>query len=174
MKYAFIVIFLNICNLLYSQKINTSIGIYKDTIRNKDYRVKEITVINNTDEEYLTWVSSYPVSHLPNYGKIRQYFTTHYVDFHLLVLVYENLLSTNSLCCIGKTFIKNIPPKHSFKYLLKDFRAYKKQWKERLVIIKRKEVEKFLNINFADEWFYGEDKVLVNPRLIFFDRPPYP
>lgn len=174
MKYVIIVIFLHISSLLYSQKISTSVNIYKDTVRNETYKVKEFTITNNTDDEYLTWVSAYPSSDLPDYGKIRRYFTAHYVDFHLLVLIYENLLTANGLYCIGKTFIKAIPPRHSFKYLLKDYNKYKKQWKERLVIIKREKVEKTLNVHFSDDWFYKDDEVVVKPRLVFFDLPANP
>lgn len=163
-------IILCICCNIKAQTNDTVpfVNIYTKEV--KCSHIYKYKIINNSAEDYLTWLSAYPVSTFSKEMKIRCYFAQQHGDFNLFSLIYEELLKRNSLKVIGTNFIKRIPQGKSFTYKIKGYDDFKEQWLEHLVILKRKDVEEYIKFRFLDDWFYKGEKIDVNPQKVFLKR----
>ncbi len=150
MKIKIIILFLAF--LFYAVTLNAQNQIRIDTISvnyfNGITKKKEIIDIyqikNDSDEDYLTWVSLAPINNRTNTKLIRDYFIKTKGDYNLIGMMNDDLLTLNSMCEIGYTFLKDIPPSETFSYFVAKNRIESRFYRERIVIIKKKEVERYL------------------------------
>lgn len=148
MKIKIIILFLAF--LFYAVTLNAQNQIRIDTISvnyfNGITKKKEIIdiyqITNDSDEDYLTWVSLAPINNRTNTKLIRDYFIKTKGDYNLIGMMNDNLLTLNSMCEIGYTFLKDIPPNETFSYFVAKNRIESRFYRERIVIIKKKEVER--------------------------------
>ena len=152
MKIKIIILFLAF--LFYAVTLNAQNQIRIDTISvnyfNGITKKKEIIdiyqITNDSDEDYLTWVSLAPINNRTNTKLIRDYFIKTKGDYNLIGMMNDNLLTLNSMCEIGYTFLKDIPPSETFSYFVAKNRIESRFYRERIVIIKKKEVERYLKM----------------------------
>ena len=152
MKIKIIILFLAF--LFYAVTLNAQNQIRIDTISvnyfNGITKKKEIIDIyqikNDSDEDYLTWVSLAPINNRTNTKLIRDYFIKTKGDYNLIGMMNDDLLTLNSMCEIGYTFLKDIPPSETFSYFVAKNRIESRFYRERIVIIKKKEVERYLKM----------------------------
>ena len=145
MKIKIIILFLAF--LFYAVTLNAQNQIRIDTISvnyfNGITKKKEIIDIyqikNDSDEDYLTWVSLAPINNRTNTKLIRDYFIKTKGDYNLIGMMNDDLLTLNSMCEIGYTFLKDIPPSETFSYFVAKNRIESRFYRERIVIIKKKE-----------------------------------
>ena len=125
MKIKIIILFLAF--LFYAVTLNAQNQIRIDTISvnyfNGITKKKEIIdiyqITNDSDEDYLTWVSLAPINNRTNTKLIRDYFIKTKGDYNLIGMMNDNLLTLNSMCEIGYTFLKDIPPSETFSYFVR-------------------------------------------------------
>lgn len=140
MKIKIIILFLAF--LFYAVTLNAQNQIRIDTISvnyfNGITKKKEIIDIyqikNDSDEDYLTWVSLAPINNRTNTKLIRDYFIKTKGDYNLIGMMNDNLLTLNSMCEIGYTFLKDIPPSETFSYFVAKNRIESRFYRERIVI----------------------------------------
>jgi len=160
MKIKIIILFLAF--LFYAVTLNAQNQIRIDTISvnyfNGITKKKEIIDIyqikNDSDEDYLTWVSLAPINNRTNTKLIRDYFIKTKGDYNLIGMMNDDLLTLNSMCEIGYTFLKDIPPNETFSYFVAKNRIESRFYRERIVIIKKKEVERYLKMIIDKKYFY--------------------
>ena len=141
MKIKIIILFLAF--LFYAVTLNAQNQIRIDTISvnyfNGITKKKEIIDIyqikNDSDEDYLTWVSLAPINNRTNTKLIRDYFIKTKGDYNLIGMMNDDLLTLNSMCEIGYTFLKDIPPSETFSYFVAKNRIESRFYRERIVII---------------------------------------
>ena len=159
MKIKIIILFLAF--LFYAVTLNAQNQIRIDTISvnyfNGITKKKEIIdiyqITNDSDEDYLTWVSLAPINNRTNTKLIRDYFIKTKGDYNLIGMMNDNLLTLNSMCEIGYTFLKDIPPNETFSYFVAKNRIESRFYRERIVIIKKKEVERYLKMIIDKKYF---------------------
>ncbi len=127
---------------------------YFNGITEKTEIIDNFQITNNSDEDYLTWVSLEPINSRTNIKLIRDYFIKHKGDFNLIGMINDNLLTSESMCEIGYTFMKNISPSETFSYFLAKKDIESNFYQERIVLIKRKEVEHYLKMEIDKKYFY--------------------
>lgn len=147
--------------LFYTIKLNAQCLIHIDTISvnyfNGITKKKEIIdnyhIINNSEEDYLTWVSLVPINNRTNIELMHDYFKKRKGDFNLIEMMYENLLD-NQPINIGYSFIKNITAGTTFSYFIVKNETESNFYRERIVLIKKKEVERYLKMTIDKKYFY--------------------
>ena len=117
-------------------------------------------ILNNSDENYLTWVELEPINNRTDIELVHDYFKKHKGDFNLIELMFENLLDTMPVS-IGYTFFKNIAPKESFSYFISKKNKTSNFYRERIVLIKRKEVEQYLKMTIDAKYFYQYSNIFL-------------
>lgn len=124
------------------------------------YEIVDLYQITNTsDEEYLTWISLHPNEAKPTEALIREFFLKPKGDFNLMGLFNEDFYIPT--CEIGYTFIKSIKPRETFSYVVKKTRVKSTFYRDRIVVISRKEVEQFLKFHIADNFLYKEPIIVL-------------
>lgn len=152
---------LSLTFLFYTIKLNAQYQIHVDPISvnyfNGITEKKEIIdkyhIINNSTEDYLTWVSLVPINNRTNIELMHDYFKKRKGDFNLIEMMCENLLE-NQPINIGYSFIKNITAGTTFSYFIVKNETESNFYRERIVIIKKKEVEQYLKIIIDKKYFY--------------------
>ena len=117
--------------LLYTVTLNAQRLIQIDTISvnyfngitKKNEIIDNYQITNNSDEDYLTWVSLVPIN---------------------------NKQSIN----IGYSFIKNITANETFSYFIAKNEKASNFYSERIVLIKKKDVEQYLKMEIGNQYFY--------------------
>lgn len=128
------------------------------------YRMTSYMITNNSDKNYITWVS--PIASCNKATDIiHDFFFKVHGDFSLLQFYYEGLLN-NQDATIGYTFIKKIKPKETFTYnviCLKN--TYRKDLG--IVFFSQDVVEKHLRVKLDDSLFYKMDSVIMGQNYLF-------
>ncbi|MCL1937501.1 MAG: hypothetical protein FWF52_03780 [Candidatus Azobacteroides sp.] len=154
--YIFFSIFI-FCNLeLNAQcllQIDTVSFSYFNGITEQEQTIDNYKITNNSNEEYLTWVSLIPTKSKSNIELIHDFFMKRKGDFNLIEMINENLLDDKSIN-IGYSFIKNIFPRDTFFYFIAKTNPNSTFYQDRIVIIKKKEVEQYLNMQIEEKYFF--------------------
>ena len=107
-------------------------------------------------------MSPFPVEKLSAKSKINKYFSYIWGDFNLWHLLGDNLVChQNGLSVPGITFLKRIPPKVSFNYILKSSKGTPKISISRIVVLKRQYVESN-TFKYDNLWFYTPYTVIID------------
>jgi hypothetical protein len=133
-------------------RIDTVSSYYFNGLIQQGQKIEIYKMTNNTMEEYLTWVSIIPVEHKSHSELIRDYFIKQKGDFNLIEMINEDLLKDKTIN-IGYSFIKNILPKEAFSYMIVKNDSNSTFYQDRIVIIKKKEVELYLNMQIKKKYF---------------------
>ena len=166
MKRIIYLLFLNILSSTIT--INAQCLIHYDTITNKYYNgiieereiIDKYQITNNSDENYLTWVALEPINDRTDIELVHDYFKKRKGDFNLVEMMFENLLDSLPIN-IGYSFIKNIAPKESFSYYISKKNMASNFYRERIVLIKRKEVEQYLKMEIDTKYIYQYSNIFL-------------
>jgi hypothetical protein len=166
MKRIIYLLFLNILSSTIT--INAQCLIHYDTITNKYYNgiteereiIDKYQITNNSYENYLTWVALEPINDRTDIELVHDYFKKRKGDFNLVEMMFENLLDSLPIN-IGYSFIKNIAPKESFSYYISKKNMASNFYRERIVLIKRKEVEQYLKMEIDTKYIYQYSNIFL-------------
>lgn len=120
-------------------------------------------IINNSNEDYLTWVSLIPTNNKSNIELIRDFFKKRKGDFSLMEMIYENLLDEQPIS-IGYSFIKNIAAGETFSYCIAKTDTNSTLYQDRIVIVRRKEVEKYLKMQIEKKYFFQLTSIFLTEK----------
>ncbi len=134
-------------------QIDTVSFSYFNGITEQNQTIDNYKIINNSNEEYLTWVSLVPTSNKSNVELIRDFFKKRKGDFNLIEMINENLLNDKSIS-IGYSFIKNILSGDTFSYFIAKTNTNSTFYQDRIVVIKKKEVEQYLNMQIERKYYF--------------------
>lgn len=142
--------------------IDTLTYTYKNELTHKTQIVESYELSNKSGENYLTWVALENTSGVSDEKLIRDYFFKRKGDFTLFQLMTENLIDPVDLFYVGFTFLKKIAPGNSFTYqIIKDY-PDSNLYKDRIVVVKESDVERYLSIKIEDRYLYqSADLVLT-------------
>lgn len=141
-------------------RIDTISVSFINGITEKKEIIDNYRIINNSDEDYLTWVSLVPINSRTNIELIHDYFKKRKGDFNLIEMMFENLLD-NQPVSIGYSFIKNIAAGKTFSYYIAKNETASNFYQERIVIIKKKEVERYLKMTIDKKYFYQLSNIFL-------------
>ncbi|NLX41113.1 MAG: hypothetical protein GXY75_04375 [Bacteroidales bacterium] len=143
--------------------IDTTEVSYFNGITGKNEIMESYRITNNSDEDYFTWVSLEPINERTNTELIHDYFKKRKGDFSFLEAMFENLLDEQPTV-IGYSFIKNINPGETFHYFIAKNEKSSVFYLERIVLIKRKEVEQYLRMQIDDKCFYESPSIILTEK----------
>ncbi|MBO4615497.1 MAG: hypothetical protein J5709_10325 [Bacteroidales bacterium] len=124
-----------------------------------------INIINNTDEEYITWITKNSVADRTNDQKITDYFFHHkpHYDFSLFNLMCENIVFEGGWRpIIDYSLLKNILPGREFTYMFIKTDTNMDLYKDRVVLLKRKDVEEFLKFEIQDYFLFPQSSIVID------------
>lgn len=142
---------------------DTLIKDYYDDFLQESELIEEITITNNSQEDYLTWISKFPITDKSNDILIYRFFFSSYGDFRLFDLMYENVVYEIKYI-IPFNFIKKIPQGDSFTYIIKKENILSDFYDKRLVIISRNEVESCIKTAIREDFFYPWSSVCLTEK----------
>lgn len=154
----FILILLSTC--LYSRAqiaVDTCSLHFFDEFTDSHVNIKSYKITNNTEIDYVTFVSCDFTNTTPNTEAIHRFFNKRIGDFSLSFLNYENLLSSAFTNRIGTTFLKKIKPKETFEYLITKKESDSDFYEKRVFVIPLKEIEDYLQLKIPEECFSSID-----------------
>lgn len=137
-------------------KVDTvTCSFYNEIIR-QHQTVEIYTITNNTQEEYLSWVSSTPTLGLSSENIINDYFKKRKGSFSYIQWMYEeDIARPESNWTIGFTFLKSIKPNETFTYVVEMSQDKVPVYQDRIVIIAKEEMDKCLkHIHLKEEYFF--------------------
>ncbi len=133
--------------------IDTCSHFFYDEFANTNINIKSYKITNNTDEDYVTWVSNSYTNSISNEDAIQRYFRKRIGDFSLLTILYECELTSSLTNRIGSTFIKKIRTKETFEYLIIKKNIQSDYYEKRIFIVPQKKIDKFLQTTIPEECF---------------------
>lgn len=90
MKNSLVKLGIYILCLFSSLIVKAQITIDTITYCSKNLQIEEITITNNSEEDYLTWISRITTTNTPNRELIHRYFFSNHGDFRLFDLVHPD------------------------------------------------------------------------------------
>ncbi len=158
LKFFFILFFLFLFSKGWSQiLIDTTTYKYKDEFNGNERCIENYKIINNTNEDYLTWISLKSIAGKPEQWIIHRFLKNQIGDYNLMFMIYNGLLSQQYTNRIGTTFMKNIRPHKSFVYVIIKNKKNSLFYENRVAIVKRKSVEEYLQKKLDDNVFSPMD-----------------
>lgn len=150
-------------------KLNAQSAIQIDTVSYKYHNgltgqtqiIYNYQIKNNSNEEYLTWVSLDPAKNESAGRLMNDFFIKIKGDYNFIGIMNEDLLSDKSICDVGYTFIKNIQPNESFSYIILKYDSKSTYYKDRIVIITKKEVEQYLHMQIKQKYFFPLKSIIL-------------
>ncbi|MCQ2375115.1 MAG: hypothetical protein MJ069_04355 [Salinivirgaceae bacterium] len=148
---------------LYGQiQIDTIIVKYYNVFTEKEETICNYQLTNGTNDDYLTWVSLDPKSGKSNKDLVYDYFKKAKGDYSYINLMFEGILDTLPLC-IGTTFVKQLKSGEKFSYLVTMRNAELEMYSERIVVMRKKEIKKYLRVDIDEKYlFQGANILLTN------------
>ena len=147
-------------NAQYLLRIDTISYSYFNGITEHEQIIDSYKITNNSNDEYLTWVSLVPVNNKSNVELIRDFFKIRKGDFNLIEMMNEKLLNER-LISIGYSFIKNIMPGETFSYFVAKTNLSSTCYQDRIVTIKRKDVEHYLKFQIEKKNFFPLSSIFL-------------
>ena len=144
-------------------KSDTIVKNYYDDFLQESELIEEITITNNSEEEYLTWISKFPIADKSNDILIYRFFFSRFGDFRLFDLMYDNV-SCEIKYNIPFSFIKNIPKGDSFTYIIRKQNKRTSFYEKRIVILSRNEVESYIKATIRENFFYPWSSVCLTEK----------
>lgn len=148
------------CNTQGQIQIEASEVNYFNGITGQNEIMESYRIKNNSNEDYLTWISLEPINERTNIELIHDYFKKRKSDFNFLEAMFENLLDEQPTI-IGYSFIKNINPGETFHYFIAKNDKSSVFYRERIVLIEKKEVEQYLRMVIDEKYFYESPSIIL-------------
>ena len=126
---------------------------YYNGITEQEQIIDNYRIINHSDEEYLTWVSLIPANDKSNNELMHDFFKKRKGDFTLYQVMIEWLDMRDKGSNIGYSFIKVIPPNEEFTYVIATTDPASTFYQERIIAIRRNEVEEYLRLQIPESYF---------------------
>ena len=149
------------CNVLSRQlKVNSMYYcFFKCGNVDNEYVEKDYIIYNDTNEEYLIWVSSSSTFGKSQEQLMKEMFFKQIGDFSLFQLMTDCYIDSYGLWGIGCNFIKKLLPgtEFSFYILLKERDIF--SYSDWIVCIRRVDVEQFLKIEIDDKFCFKGNHV---------------
>lgn len=146
--------------------IDTLTSQYYNDFNKATQIIEEITITNNSEEDYLTWISQFPINEKPNNVIIHRFFFSRHGDFRFFDLMYDDVSFAHGIPHdIPFSFIKKIQKNESFTYILLKENKESNFYDERIVVISRKEVEDYLKVKVKEEFFFPQSSIFL------YDKP---
>lgn len=144
-------------------KIDTSSYIIYNSNTGQKQNWGYIKILNNTENEYIAWIpNNLPRGDNANDKWIIDYFyRRHGRDFSLFDIIQEGWIDVKHVY-IGVSFLKNILPGEEFTYMFIKTDTNMNYYKDRIVVIKRSEVEDFLRFSIMDEYFFPHSCIVID------------
>lgn len=143
--------------------IDTISFCYFNGITEQNQTIDNYQITNNSNEDYLTWVSLVPTNNKSDIELIRDFFKKRKGDFSLMEMIYENLLDEQPIS-IGYSFIKNIAIGETFSYFIAKTDAISTFYQDRIVVVKRKEVEEYLKMKIDKKYFFELSSIFLTEK----------
>ena len=161
MKNSLVKLVIYILCLFSSVIAKAQITIDTITYCSKNLQIEEITITNNSEEDYLTWISRISTTNTPNRELIHRYFFSNHGDFRLFDLVHPDNRVSYLEHKIGIYFIKNIHPNESFTYIINKDNENLGFYDNKISIISRKEVENYIQIPIREDLFFPSSSIAL-------------
>ena len=136
---------------------------YYNGITSQTQIIDNYQITNNSNEDYLTWVSLVPTNNKSNIELTHDFFKKRKGDFSLMEMIYENLLDEQPIS-IGYSFIKNIAIGETFSYFIAKTDTISTFYQDRIVLIKRKEVEEYLRMKIEKKYFFQLTSIFLTEK----------
>ena len=134
-------------------QIDTTSFCYFNGITKQTQIIDNYQITNNSNEDYLTWISLVPKNDKSNIELMHDFFKKRKGDFNLIEMMHENLLDGQPVS-IGYSFIKNITVGETFSYFIAKTETKSNFYQRRIVLIKKKEVEQYLKMQIDEKYFF--------------------
>lgn len=151
--------------------LNAQCQIHIDTVSFRYYNgitaqtqiIYNYQITNNSNEDYFTWVSLIPTNNKSNIELIRDFFKKRKGDFRLIEMINEDMLDEQPIS-IGYSFIKNIAAGETFSYYIAKTDTKSTLYKDRIVVVKRKEVEECLKMHIEKKYFFQLPSIFLTDK----------
>lgn len=125
-----------------------------------EFKVIEYEIQNQSDEPFLTFIN-YDL-HTGLERAILRYFVNRTGDFSLLSLLTDNInFSDECLTIIGKTFLKQIDPNTSFKYIVIGDTTEKIDFEKYIIVEKKATVESLIKVHISGKLLYEQQCIVL-------------
>lgn len=125
-----------------------------------EFKVIEYEIQNQSDEPFLTFIN-YDL-HTGLERAILRYFVNRTGDFSLLSLLTDNVnFSDECLTIIGKTFLKQIDPNTSFKYIVIGDTTEKIDFEKYIIVEKKATVESLIKVHISGKLLYEQQCIVL-------------
>lgn len=141
--------------------IDTISFCYYNGITKQTQVVDNYQITNNTNEEYLTWMSLVPTNNKSNVELTNDFFKKRKGDFTLVEMMYEDLLGEQPVI-IGYSFIKNVAVSETFSYFIAKKEPNSMFYQDRIVVLRRRDVERYLNMHIEQKYFFKQTSIFLN------------
>jgi len=121
-------------------------------------------IINNSNDDYLTWVSLVPKNDKSNIELMHDFFKKRRGDFNFIEMINENLMNEQPIS-IGYSFIKNILAGETFSYFIAKHNSSSTFYQDRIVIIKKKDIEQYLNMKIKNKYFFPFTSIFITEKI---------
>ena len=98
-------------------------------------------------------ISKYQITNKSNSELVHDFFKKKKGDFSFIEMMFEDL-SDEHLMNVGYSFIKKIAPGKTFSYFIAQTDRKSKFYQERIVLMKKREVEQYLRIQIDEKYFF--------------------
>jgi hypothetical protein len=151
------------CNLELNAQSPLQIDIvsynYFNGITGHKQTIDNYKITNNSNEEYLTWLSLVPVNNKSNIELIRDFFKVRKGDFNYVEIMYDEFV--NMSIDIGYTFIRKISSSETFSYIIAKTNSNSTFYQDRIVVIKKNEVEQCLKLCIEERYFFQLSSIFL-------------
>lgn len=118
-----------------------------------------ICIENQSQEEYYTWITLDTTCNKSEEYLIRDYFFKPKKDFSFYHIMGHDLLKDTTI--VGFTFIKCIRAGEKFNYNIHKSNKSSSIYKDRIVIIPKINVERYLNFKIDEKYFFPNNSIIL-------------
>ena len=125
-----------------------------------EFKVIEYEIQNQSDEPFLTFIIYDFYKDLER--SILRYFVNRTGDFSLLSLLTDNVIFSDECpAIIGKTFLKQIDPNTSFKYIVIGDAAENIDFEKYIIVEKKATVESLIKVHISGKLLYEQQCIVL-------------
>ena len=122
--------------------------------------ISKYQITNKSNEDYLTWISLLSINKKSNSELVHDFFKKKKGDFSFIEMMFEDL-SDEHLMNVGYSFIKNITAGKKFSYFIAQTSEKSNLYQKRIVLIKKREVEQYLNMQIDEKYFFKLQSIFL-------------
>ncbi len=134
-------------------QIDTTSFSFYNGITGRAQTMEIFKISNNSACDYFTWITLESALNKTDIELVHEYFREQKPDFDFLFMMYENLLEEHPVS-LGYSFLKNIRAGETFSYFIIKEKTNSDFYRQRLVLIKREKVERYLRTEIDEKYCY--------------------